>query len=168
MIAEFIARQVEHRYRVLVRSLGHGLTEELAWKPLAGCPPIGWHASHIAEEMASTAEAIALGSGGAELAPVIARCAAGRAPNPSSEATSYATTGLPELMAEVNRLSFLVVSALKSLTDADLEKPPLVEVHPAFRSTLTSRMVFLEGHLFHVTYHLGAIGLLRAEWLLGA
>ncbi|QDV06018.1 DinB superfamily protein [Planctomycetes bacterium Poly30] len=177
MIAEFIARQLEHRYRVLVRSLGHGLTEELAWKSMGGRPPIGWHASHVAEAMASAAEAIALGPGGAKLSPTMEACAArrGAAPAasalstaPAQEATSYATTGLPVLVAEVNRLSFLVLGALKSLTDADLERPPLVEVHPAFRSTLISRMVFLEGHLFHVTYHLGAIGLLRAEWRLEA
>ena len=140
MISEFIARQLEHRYRVLVRSLGAGLTEELLWRPLGERPPIGWHACHIAAAMASTAEA--------------------------GEATSYGSAAPQVLIAEVNRLSFLLLSALKSLTDDDLERPPLVDVHLAFRSTLTSRMVFLEGHLFHVTYHLGAIGVLRAEWRL--
>ncbi len=76
--------------------------------------------------------------------------------------------GLGALIQELNRLSSIQLSALKSLTDDDLERPPLVEVHEAFSSTLTSRMVFLEGHLFHVSYHLGAIGVLRAEWGLEA
>lgn len=149
MTLEFIARQLDHRYRVLQRSLGHGLTDELARKKLGERPSIAWHAQHLAEAMASTLEAVALGPGTARPFP-----------------TSFEDQGLPDLVSELNRRSSEVLSALKSLTDDDLERPPLVDVQPAFRSTLTSRMVFLEGHLFHVTYHLGAIGLLRAEWQL--
>ncbi|MFT7076930.1 MAG: hypothetical protein ACJA0P_002948 [Planctomycetota bacterium] len=164
MIHEFIVRQLEHRYRVLERALRNGLTEELAWRPLGGRPPIGWHACHIAEAIASTAEAIALGPGSMELVPEVQKGAIRRGSSPSPEAASYEEPGVQGLITELNRLSLKLLIALKSLTDADLEKPPLVEVHAAFRSTLVSRMVFLEGHLFHVSYHLGAIGLLRAEW----
>ncbi len=170
MIASFIARQLDHRYRVLQRSLTLGLTDELAWRPLGARPPIGWHAAHIAEAIASTAQAVALGPNAPSTAlPAGVQASAVRQPSGGTAIeTSYPPMGLGALIQELNRLSSIQLSALKSLTDDDLERPPLVEVHEAFSSTLTSRMVFLEGHLFHVSYHLGAIGVLRAEWGLEA
>ena len=168
MNCAFIARQLDHRYRVLQRSLTHGLTEELAWRPLGARPPIGWHAAHIAEAIASTLEAVALGPGAVPLDQGVQESAARASQSSPREGDSYARTGLQTLIRELNLLSSKQLAALKSLTDDDLEKPPLVPVLAAFQTTLTSRMVFLEGHLFHVTYHLGAIGLIRAEWDLEA
>ncbi len=159
-------RQLEHRYRVMERSLGHGMTEDLLWKRLGDRPPIGWHAAHVIEAVASTAEAVALGEGAIEVAEAVRMGARRRDPAAPRNAISYEPLGLRALVDEWNRLSSIHLAALKSLTDGELEKPPIVEVHEAFQSTLTSRMVFLEGHLFHVSYHLGAVGLLRAEWRL--
>ena len=159
-------RQLEHRYRTVERVLGNGVTQSLLWKQLGGRPPIGWHVAHLVEATATTAEAVALGPGAIELGDGLRNAALRHDPAGPQHATSYTPLDLEALTAEWNRLSFIHLSALKSLTDGELEKPPLVDVHPAFQSKLTSRMVFLEGHLFHVSYHLGAVGLLRAEWRL--
>lgn len=159
-------RQLEHRYRVVDRSLGHGLSDELFWKQLGDRPPIGWHAAHLVEAVASTAEAVALGANAIEVAENVRAAARRRDPAAPKNTISYTPMELETLTSEWNRLSSIHLTALKSLTDGELEKPPMTQVHGAFQSTLTSRMVFLEGHLFHVSYHLGAIGLLRSEWRL--
>lgn len=165
-LSSFMIRQLEHRYRVMERSLGQGMTEDLLWKQLGDRPPVGWHVAHLIEAVASTAEAVALGSGAIVISEEVRNGALRRDPAAPDNAISYTPVGLEALAAEWNRLSLIHLAALKSLTDGELERPPLVEVHQAFQSTLTSRMVFLEGHLFHVSYHLGAVGLLRAEWRL--
>ena len=53
-------------------------------------------------------------------------------------------------------------AAVAALADADLDLPLTTAVHPAFRDVLTSREKFLRGHLFHLAYHAGQIGTLRA------
>lgn len=165
-LCAFMIRQLEHRYRVLERSLTVGMTQELLWKRLGDRPPIGWHACHLADAVASTAEAVALGPDTVVLSEELRNGARRRPAGAPDNAISYSPLELDTLVAEWNRLSSMLLTGLKSLTDGELEKPPMVEVHEAFQSTLTSRMVFLEGHLFHVSYHLGAVGLLRAEWRL--
>jgi hypothetical protein len=165
-LCSFMIRQLEHRYRVVERCLGHGLSDELLWKRLGDRPPIGWHAAHLASAVASTAEAVALGESAIEVAANVQAAARRRDPAARRNAISYTPVELGTLTREWNRLSSIHLTALKSLTDGELEKPPLTRVREAFQSTLTSRMVFLEGHLFHVSYHLGAMGLLRAEWRL--
>ena len=52
--------------------------------------------------------------------------------------------------------------ALAHLDDSGLARPPGRPVHRAFRASLSTRERFLHGHLFHVAYHAGQIGLLRA------
>ena len=162
----FLIRQLEHRYRVMERSLGHGLTDALLWKELGSRPPIGWHAAHLIEAVASTAEAVALGEGGDPVAEAVQSAARRRDPEPLARAPMDAPLELGALTREWNRHSSTLLAALKSLHDGELGKPPKVPLQEAFQSTLTSRRVWLEGHLFHVSYHLGAVGLLRAEWRL--
>ena len=56
---------------------------------------------------------------------------------------------------------------LAGLDEADLERPPAVELHPGFEDELATRRAFLEGHLFHLTWHAGQVGMLRAALGLG-
>ena len=60
-----------------------------------------------------------------------------------------------------------ILAALEGLAPADLERPPLVEILPDFKDTLTDRRRFWSGHVFHMAYHLGQLGSLRAELELG-
>ncbi|MEM8711984.1 MAG: DinB family protein [Planctomycetota bacterium] len=152
-----LIRQLEHRYGVLYRSLTEELEEAYVWRPLGSRPPIGWHAAHIAEAMASTLEATVTGPGGVTLSPGLARCAERGGP-------PFASMEREDLVAELRVLSGQVLDELKSLTEEDFDRPPLVPIEPAFLDHLTSRRVWIEGHVFHVTYHLGAMGLLRAHW----
>ena len=44
----------------------------------------------------------------------------------------------------------------------DLESAPDVPIRPEFQGHLTTRRAFLDGHLFHLTWHAGQVGMLRA------
>tara|TARA_R110002126_G_scaffold69782_1_gene176043 strand:+ start:3534 stop:3995 length:462 start_codon:yes stop_codon:yes gene_type:complete len=45
---------------------------------------------------------------------------------------------------------------------ADLDGAPDVPILPEFQGHLTTRRAFLDGHLFHLTWHAGQVGMLRA------
>ncbi len=51
---------------------------------------------------------------------------------------------------------------LATLRDADLDLHPAVPMHPAVHGGEFTRLRFLEGHVFHLAYHLGQMGSLRA------
>jgi hypothetical protein len=59
------------------------------------------------------------------------------------------------------------LAALESVAPADLDLPPRVAMHPDFEASITDRRRFWSGHVFHMTYHLGQLGSLRAELGLG-
>ena len=67
------------------------------------------------------------------------------------------------LRASWSRALAVAAPAFEALPEASLALPPAVEVHPAFRDRLVSRAVWWSGHVYHVDYHLGQIGTLRAE-----
>jgi hypothetical protein len=52
--------------------------------------------------------------------------------------------------------------ALAGLRDGDLDLAPAVPMHPQVHGGRSTRLRFLQGHVFHVAYHLGQMGRLRA------
>ena len=56
---------------------------------------------------------------------------------------------------------------LEQLEPGDLDRAPLVELLPKFEVSLADRRRFWSGHVFHMGYHLGQLGSLRAELGLG-
>lgn len=141
---EVLRRQLRHRYAVLARSLGEGVTDDLARSVLAGRPTIAWHAAHLADAIATCHRAVA--------AQEPAR------PIPGED------DPWAELRDATLELARGFSAALDALAPEDLGAPPAIEVHPAFRGTLTERAQFVEGHVFHVTYHVGSIAVLRASF----
>lgn len=59
------------------------------------------------------------------------------------------------------------LAALEKLEPGDLDRAPLVELLPEFEESLADRRRFWSGHVFHMGYHLGQLGGLRAELGLG-
>ncbi len=55
-----------------------------------------------------------------------------------------------------------LLDILQSADDTLLAEAPEIEVHPAFRDQYTNKYAFLAGHVFHLAYHLGQMGSLRA------
>jgi len=139
-----LLQQLRHRYAVLARSLGDDVTEALARRDLAGRPTIAWHARHLADAIATCHRAVA--------AREPAR------PIPGQDAR------WGELREGALALAAGFADALGALAPEDLDASPAIEVHPAFRDTLTRRIQFAEGHVFHVTYHIGSIAVLRAAF----
>lgn len=138
--------QLDHRYRSLERSLTVGLTDEDAARGLGERPSIAWHARHLAEAIGTVGEA-----------------ALGTPPGPSELPTTDAAAW-PALRASVVERATRTLGAFEAMDAGEWLEAPLLEVHPAFRDRMTTRLSFLQGHVYHLGYHLGAIGLLRAEW----
>lgn len=141
--ATLLERLLAQRYSALERSLTAGVGPEEARFRLGGRPNISWHTRHVAEAIASTHEALF-----------------GERPEDRSGALDGPWPAPREaLLARAAALR----ARLADASDEDLDMPPQVAVLDAFRGKLTSRQRFLEGHLYHVAYHVGSVAVLRAE-----
>ena len=141
--AALLEKLLTQRYRALERSLTAGVGPVEATYRLGGRPNISWHAVHVAEAIASTHEAL---FGERPEAPPGALDGPWPAPR---EAALGAAAALRARLA--------------GITDEELTLPPQVTVIEEFKDSLTSRQSFLEGHLYHVAYHVGSVAVLRAE-----
>lgn len=112
-----------------------------------GGPHLAWLLAHCIDEVDSTGAAVA------EL-PRLAP------PGPGPEQREVAPW--QELTGQWTRCSNALLEALESMEPEELERPPAVEIHPAFVDTLRTRRQWLTGHVFHLAYHLGQAALLRA------
>lgn len=146
VITALLERLSAQRYRALERSLTVGVGEPEARFRLGGRPNMSWHAAHLADAVATTYVALFGGDRPAEALPT----AEGDAPWPDSRSAVLA--GSSALLAR-----------LASVEDRDLAEPPQTPVHPQFREMLRTRQQFLEGHIYHVAYHVGSLAVLRAE-----
>ncbi len=163
-LAELLERQLRHRYRALDRAISAGVGPAESEFQLGGRPPIAWHARHVGEAIESTREALF-----GDAPRHTARDLHSRAPS----STGGASPGLApfeawpepwhELRLAVLRAGSELAELLSRGTDEELAEPPLVPILPAFRSSLPTRQSFLEGHIYHVTYHVGSMAVLRAE-----
>lgn len=151
--------QVEHRLRG-VSEATLGLEWDQARFELApGRPSIAWILGHLVAGVASVAEAVL------EDDP--------RLPEGFSEGHRHAHWGLGEaagwrgLRDEWMRIAGQILEGLGKMPERDWAAPPAIPILPEFASRLTTRQAFLEGEIFHLAYHLGQIGTLRAAQGLG-
>ncbi|MFT5197984.1 MAG: hypothetical protein ACI87O_000632 [Planctomycetota bacterium] len=68
----------------------------------------------------------------------------------------------PDLKERFETVSGKLAEQVCSLSPADLEEAPSIELLPEFKESLTNRQVFLMGHVFHLAYHAGQLGSLAA------
>jgi len=163
-LAHLLEKQIRHRYRALDRALSAGVGPFESEFRLGGRPTIAWHARHIGEAIESTRHAVfgdspchAPGDSGAE----------GDLAAPAGEPSQTGTAPWPSpwnrLREAVLEAATAMASRLADATDDELSMPPRVPILPAFKASLGTRLAFLEGHIYHVTYHVGSIAVLRAE-----
>jgi hypothetical protein len=152
---ECLTLQLRHHYRLLSRQV-EGLTCEQATLRLSpGRPSIAWLLGHLTY----CADSVAVAVGG--LSPSLSSefLQAHRQPH-WGVADEARWRERPALWQEV---SARTLASLAALGDADLDRPPATTIHERFRDSLATRAAFLAGHVFHVAYHLGQAGSLRAE-----
>lgn len=143
--------QLEHHYRVVL-VLTEPLDLAAARHVLApGRPSIAWCLGHLVHEVRTLPPSVCG-------APPVADPATRIHPHHGVETAADWTA----LLAEWRRATVDALEGLAVLRDEDLSKPLTVEVHEAFREGLTTRERFLHGHLFHVAWHAGQIGSVRA------
>ncbi len=137
---ELLLLQTRHHYRWVDRATSDVGAEPARREILPGRPTIAWQVGHLIEEVESTAEALC-----------------GLSPPPSP---------LPESWQELRRRweasSGAALRALAGLGPGELAAPPGVPIHPGFEESLATRRHWWTGHVFHLAYHLGQVGLLRA------
>ena len=154
---DLLLHQTEHVYRWLTQATAY--VDWTAAQMLLGArrerPAIAWLVGHLLLEAESTAEAVA----------GLARTLDERERTPLFEcASAHDWQTLRTLWIE---RSAACIDALKCVSPADLDTAPLVPILPEFQNTLTDRRRFWSGHVFHMSYHLGQLGNLRAELELG-
>lgn len=153
---DLLLDQTRHCYRSVASAIA-GLTFDQARWPAEGRrPSIAWQVGHLTLLADSVAEAVA----GRER-----RVSEDRGGTPH-----WGVADAPGWTALAGRWSTVAehtLAALEALPPPDLALPPAVAIHPSFRAHLTTRRAFWSGHVFHVSYHLGQMGSLRAELGLG-
>lgn len=142
---ELLLAQTHHRHAAFTTATEVPL-EQALWPAEGPDPSIAVLLSHLHEQTASTARALC---GLEEAAPP-------RVSIRDEQAWQGARTAW-------KGLSDRFLGALGDLDPADLELPPLVDIEPVFRESLATRARFWSGHVFHVAYHLGQVGRLRAR-----
>lgn len=153
MAKDLLLRQLTHRYGAAERSLTVGVDEASARRTLGGRPPLMWHARHLADAVDVVAEAV--------LGAPLGLDPLGGDGHPFGGAGDGAAAGVRRAL--LDRFGAML-AGLRALPASDLELPPAIEVLPAFRESLATRAAFLEGHVYHVAYHVGSMAVLRAEF----
>jgi len=149
-----LLEMLAHHYGLVTRCCARLDVEQAR----AGTPSIAWILGHLTHVADTTLEAV--GGTARSLPEGFARHAL-----PSWGVAD--TAGWDALRAAWRATSEAARTAVAALEPGDLERPPAAAIRPEFAHTLTSRRRFLQGHVFHVAYHLGQIGLRRAELGLG-
>lgn len=146
-------RQLEHHYGV-VTSFTKSLSFDQARFVLApGQPSIAWMLGHLTHCVRTVPASV---------------CNATEGPVEDDPKHTLPHFGIESLSGWKEALSAWSVSvtqateSLRTLTDPDLSKPLTTTVHPDFENLLNDRETFLRGHIFHVAYHAGQMGSLRA------
>lgn len=119
----------------------------------AARPTVAWIVGHLLAEAESTAEAVT------GFAPTYVADPQTHGAAPDADWTALRAAWLARSAA--------CLDAFQGVTSADLDAPPRVAILPEFADHLTDRRRFWSGHVFHMAYHLGQLGSLRAELGLG-
>lgn len=140
---ETLGTQARHHHRCwseLIAQLG---PKEARFRLDPKGPSIAWLLGHCCEEADSSVEAIL-----AQPRVLGVNWAPGR---------DWMT-----LTQGWSRVSEQLLAGLASLKEHDLDQPCGVAIDPVFAGSLTNRRVWLQGHVFHLAYHLGQAQMLQA------
>ena len=151
-----LLHQTRHHYDWLDHATADVDLAQATWPAQGERPSIAWQLGHILIETDRAAEAV----GGLER--LVTRDLSAERHFSVGDAAGWGA--LTELW---HRVSARTLAALEALPESALAAAPAVEIHPAFRDRLTTRREFWSGHVFHVAYHLGQLGSLRAAQGLG-
>ena len=116
-------------------------------------PSIAWLLGHVLHEVDTTIEAVV--------------GAARSLPGSFDKRASHADWGVAsqadweELRSCWLRACEALESGLEQLSPEALQSPCAVPIHEALGDALSTRLAWLQGHLFHLAYHLGQANLLR-------
>jgi len=149
-----LVEMLAHHYAMVTRACA-GL--DLA-QARAGAPSVAWILGHLTHVADTTLEAV---GGRPRSLP------AGFARHAAASWGVVDAGGWDALRAAWAATSGATHAAVAALAPGDLELAPAAAIHGAFSGILTTRHRFLQGHVFHVAYHLGQIGTRRAELGLG-
>lgn len=147
---ESLRAQAEHHHACWNQLIERVPAESTRRRLDPGGPHLAWLLAHCLDEVDSTLEAVA---GRPRL------CAPW--PPPGS-ADPDDPAPWDQLAVDWSRCSQALLAALQTMGPADLDRPPAVELHPAFAESLSTRRKWLQGHVFHLAYHLGQAAMLRA------
>jgi hypothetical protein len=151
---QLLLRQTRHLHGWLASATADVPLASATASP-AGAPSIAWQVGHLLRDTETTAEAVAgLPTEEAE-----------RGSLPSWGCAS--ATDWDALRARWRARSAACLAALAELAPADLDAAPTVALQPGFEGHLATRRDFWSGHVFHMGYHLGQVGSLRARLGLG-
>ncbi|MCP3914544.1 MAG: DinB family protein [bacterium] len=145
--------QTRHHYRWLDAAVGDVGHEHASSRLTEKGPSIAWIVGHLTDVSDSVAEAV--GGIGRMLDPAA----------PQAEVADERTWRA--LVHDWNAVSVRTLASLERLSDEVLESAPSMAILPQFADRLSTRHAFWSGHLFHVAYHLGQVGSLRAASGLG-
>jgi len=151
---QLLLRQTRHLHRWLTSATADVTLADAMAMP-GGAPSIAWQVGHLLRDAETTAEAVA-------------GLAAQEEERGSAPSWGCATDAdWDQLRARWQTRSAACLAALEGLLRADLDTPPLVELRADFGAHLETRRDFWSGHVFHMGYHLGQVGSLRARLELG-
>ncbi len=150
-IAEHIRRQIEYAHQLIDRFSADLSFEQAVWGGDEGKASISWLIGHMADNTR-----------------VICRALSATTPR---EADEYPHQNVriqnPDewaaLKLDWSNAALDLRNILTGFKTESLSEPPGIDVHPAFKKTHDSKYAFIAGHIFHLNYHLGQIGRLRAE-----
>ena len=151
---ELLLRQTRHLHRWLTSASAEVALADALATP-GGAPSIAWQVGHLLRDAETTAEAVA----GFDVEEQERGDAASW-----GCATEADWTGL---RARWEQRSAACLTALEGIDPAGLDAGPLVELRADFEGQLGTRRDFWSGHVFHMGYHLGQVGSLRARLELG-
>ena len=144
-IAALLTKQLRQRYRALDRALTAGVGPAESERQIGDRPSIAWHARHLGDAIESTRAALF-----------------GHPPEHGDEGAWPARW--EELRDAVLAAGTALAHDLEQGDPEDLERSPQIPILPAFQEALSTRQSFLEGHIYHVAYHVGSIAVSRAAF----
>jgi hypothetical protein len=151
---DLLLHQTRHVYGWLTSATAD-VNFDAARRTLGGRPSIAWLTGHMLVNADATAAAVAGALRNVEERGSLAHWGC------------EAADEWEALRREWVARSVTWLATLEALAPEDLDHAPLVEVLPDFAGKLQDRRRFWSGHIFHMGYHLGQLGSLRAELGLG-
>jgi hypothetical protein len=134
-LPELLAAQLEQRAGVLLSTCATWSVTQAALELHPGGPSGDSTLRHLVEMTESTLNAL----GG-------------------SPAHEDAHVAWPEVRARFEQRARELAKHVRASSELDLKAKPSIPILPEFEQSLSTRLAFLQGHIFHLGYHAGQLG----------